>query len=182
MDSSTVDKLKHVANTEVIRRLLVKYFMDKGFNESFDRQLYPSVIQDLPFVVPVLSNKIEVVPHAEEVDTATGKAKLGWNMFVLGNQRMYLGETYHNNLKDLARQIHGGMILPPRDTAPSARKQTTPRRIVTFITRVMGDHGAGYVDLSPSTTAPGHAGDAFASRQALMGMPQQFFSRSGYGT
>lgn len=179
MDSTTIDKLKHVTNTEVIRRLLVKYFMDKGFSESFDRQLYPSLIQDLPFIIPVLSNKIEVVPHAEEVDTIMGKARLGWNMFVLGSKRMYLGETYHNNLKDLARQIASGIILPPTGTSPSARQQTTPRRIVTFITRVLGDHDGGYVDLSPSTNPPLQPGAAYGSRLSMMGMPQQFFSRSG---
>lgn len=181
MDSTAIDTIKHASNTEVIRRLLVKYFMDKGFTESFDRQVYPSILQDLPYVIPVLSNKIEVQPFAEEVDPSIGKARIGWNLFVLGNQRMFLGETFHNNLKDLARQINSGLILPPSGIAPSVRKQTTPRRIVTFITRVLGDHNAGYVDLSPSTLPPTQPGDAFASRQTLSGMPQQFFSRSGYG-
>jgi len=177
MDSRTIDKLKHVSNTEVIRRLLVKYFMDKGFVESFDRQIYPSVMQDLPYVIPVLSNKLEIVPFAEDIDPGTGKARLGWNLFVLGNQRMYLGETFHNNLRDLARQIHGGLIMPPNDSAPSALKQTTPRRIVTFVTRVLGDHNAGYVDLSPSPIPPQPPG-TYGSHQAA-GMSQQFFSRSG---
>lgn len=182
MDSRTIDTLKHVSNTEVVRRLLVKYFMDKGFTESFDRQVYPSILQDLPFVIPVLNNKVEVQPFAEEIDSITGKARIGWNMFVLGNQRMYLGETFHNNLKDLARQINSGLILPPTGGSASARKQTTPRRIVTFVTRVLGDHNAGYVDLSPSTLPPQSPGEAFASKRTLSGMPQQFFSRAGYGT
>lgn len=179
MDSTTIDKLKHITNTEVIRRLLVKYFIDKGFTESFDRQLYPSMIQDLPYVIPVLTNKLEVVPHAEDVDPTIGKARLGWNLFVLGNQRMYLGETYHNNLRDLARQIYTGNILPPNTESLSARRQTTPRRIVTFITRVLGDHDAGYIDLAPSTNPPMQPGSAFGSRLSMTGMPQQFFSRSG---
>lgn len=178
MESATVDKLKHVANTEVIRRLLIKYMIDKGFTESFDKQIYPSLIQDMPYVVPVLANKLEIVPHAEEVDPTMGKAKLGWNMFVLGNHRMYLGETFHNNLRDLARQIHSGFIQPPNDTALSARKQTTPKRIITFVTRVLGDHEGGYVDLSPAPDRK-PPGSAYASKQALMGMPQQFFNKPG---
>jgi len=174
MDSYAIDKIKHVSNTEVIRRLLIKYFIDKGFAESFDRQLHPSLIQDLPAVIPMLMNKLEVVPYAEEVDTSIGKAKIGWNLFVLGNQRMYLGETHHNNLKDLARQIHTGLIMP--EGASSARKQTTPRRIVSFITRVLGNHTAGFVDLSPSAIPASDQGQLYGSK----GMPQQFVTRGGY--
>jgi hypothetical protein len=177
MDSCTVDKLKKVSNTEVIRRLMIKYFVDKGFVESFDRQMYPGLIQDLPMVIPALSNKIEVVPHAEEIDTSIGKAVLGWNMFILGNQRMYLGETYHNNLQDLARQVKTGIIMPEETLGSTARRQTTPRRIVAFITRVLGDHKAGYIDLAPGTRPIGEPGQAYGGR----GMPQQF-NRSGYGT
>jgi hypothetical protein len=181
MDSQIVDKLKHITNTEVIRRLLIKYFVDKGFVESFDRQMYPGIIQDLPMVIPALANKVEVVPHAEDIDTALGKAVIGWNLFVLGNQRMYLGETHHNNLQDLARQIHAGVIMP-EGTMASARRQTTPKRIVSFLTRVLSDHQSGYVDLAPTTRPPSDPGQAYGGRNTMNGMPQQFFTRSGYGT
>jgi hypothetical protein len=181
IDSYTIDRIKHIANTEVVRRLLIKYFMDKGFTESFDRQMYPAVIQDLPMVIPVLSNKLEIVPHAKEIDTSMGRAVLGWNLFVLGNQRMYLGETYHNSLHDLARQIRSGLIRVPEAGYHTARRQTTPRRVITFITRVLGDHEVGYVDLNPSTRPVMKPGELYAAKQTLMGMPQQFFTRSGYG-
>ncbi len=185
MDSNVVDTLKHVTNTEVIRRLLIKYFIDHGFGESFDRSCFPSLVQDLPFVIPVLSNKIEIVPHAAEVDPSQGKAKLGWNMFVLGNHRMYLGETYHNNLGDLARQIRSGYIRGLDNqfyAGSSARRQTTPRRIVTFITRVLGDHQGGYVDLRPGSAPPRPPGEPYAAKMAMTGMPQTFMTRSGFGT
>lgn len=181
LDSYTVDTIKHVANTEVIRRLLIKYFLAKGFTESFDRHLYPASVQDLPYVIPVLGNKVEVVPYAEEIDPAVGKARIGWNMFVLGNNRMYLGETYHNNLMDLARQIKTGLISPPMIRPGSARRQTTPRRVIAFVTRVLGDHQAGYIDLQPGSIPPRPPGEPYASRQVLAGMPQQYFTRSGYG-
>jgi len=181
IDSYDVDRLKHISNTEVIRRLLIRYFVDKGFNESFDRQVYPAVITDLVHVIPVLSNKIEIVPHAESIDPSMGKAKLGWNMFILGTHRMYLGETFHNDLHALARGIKSGEIPIPEDTFSTARRQTTPKRIISFITRILGEHEEGYVDLSaPSRqTKPG---EPFQAKQTLMGMPQQFFTRSGYGT
>lgn len=185
MDSHVVDTIKHVANTEVIRRLLIKYFLDKGFTENFDRQLAPSMVQDLPFVIPVLANKLEIVPHAVEIDPSMGKARLGWNLFVLGNHRMYLGETYHNNLSDLARQIRSGLVRMTAESqqfsSSAARRQTTPRRVVAFITRVLGDHEAGYIDLRPGSSHPMQPGEPYAARQTMMGMPQQF-ARSGYGT
>lgn len=181
IDSMDIDRFKHVLNTEVIRRLLVKYFIDKGFTESFDRPMYPAIMQDLPLVITALSNKMEIVPHADNVDTSMGRAVLGWNLFVLGNQRMYLGETYHNSLHDLARQIRSGLIRVPTGGFQTARHQTTPRRIITFITRVLGTKDSGYIDLSPSTQPIRSPGEPYAGKATLSGMPQQqFFSRAGY--
>ena len=90
---------------------------------------------------------------------------------------MYLGETHHNNLQDLSRQIKSGMILPEGHF--TAKRQTTPRRIITFMTRVLGDHKAGYVDLAPSNVTDPNK--AYSGRNTMSGMPQQFFTRSGYG-
>ena len=177
LDSRTVDKIKHVANTEYVRRALIKYFMDKGFTESFDRHLYPALLQDLPIILPFLASKVEVRPYAEEIDTAVGKAVLGWNLFVLGNQRMYLGDTHHNDLMTLARQIREGIILP--GPISSARRQTTPKRVISFITRVLGDHESGYIDLMPAQHTPREPGSNYRHRNAMVGMPQQFFTRSG---
>ena len=182
IDSYMVDRIKHVSNTEVVRRLLIKYFMDKGFMESFDRQMYPALIQDLPNVIPVLSPKIEIVPHANEIDTSQGRAVLGWNLFALGNHRMYLGETYPNSLHDLARQIRTGIIRVPESGFHTARRQTTPRHVISFITRVLGAHEAGYIDLNPGTTPIRTPGEPYAAKATLSGMPQQFFSRSSFGT
>jgi hypothetical protein len=179
IDSYAIDKFKHVLNTEAIRRLLIKYFIDKGFTESFDRQMYPALVQDLPMVIPVLSNKLEIVPHAQDLDTSMGRAVLGWNLFVLGGQRMYLGETHHNSLHDLARQIRSGMVRVPESGFHTARRQTTPRRVIAFVTRVLSNHEGGYVDLNPTTRPLRAPGEPFAARQTMMGMPQQFFARTG---
>lgn len=179
MDSYVTDKIRYKANAEVVRRLLIKYFMDKGFNESFDRQIYPSFVQDLPVVIPVLASKVEVIPHMQTLDNIQGKAVLGWNIFVLGTQRMYLGETYHNDLPTLARQIKSNNILIPEGVHPNATRLTTPRRIIHFITRALEDHTNGYVDLS--APASNHSFRMGAATSA-MGMQSQFFTRSGYGT
>jgi hypothetical protein len=184
MESETVDKIKHLSNTEVIRRLLIKYMIDKGFDGpgSFDRQLNPLLLQDLVYVVPSLSSKIEIIPHAMSIDPTLGKASLGWNMFVIGSYRMFLGETFHNNLSELAREINSGLIkVPLMGGSASARRLSTPRRVISFILRILNEHDAGYVDLQPSQMPFRKPGEAYYARQTLSGMPQQFFSRSGAG-
>ena len=180
MDINTVETIKHTSNTEVVRRMLIRYFLEKGFAESFDRHLYPAMVQDITMVIPQLSTKIEVVPFAEEVDSSQGKAVLGWNLFVLGTNRMYLGQTYHNDLRTLARQIQTGFIMIPEGAVSNARRQSTPRRMINFITRVLESHNAGYVDLSTSTISS-KIGEPYMTKNSMMGMPQQFMTRSGYG-
>lgn len=174
------DKTKHAANTEVVRRMLIKYFMEKGFSESFDRAVNPILIQDLPYANFGLDTKVEIEPHAIRIDPTTSFATIGWNLFVLGTQRMYLGETSHDNLMDLARQIRTGQI---NNTASiSSRRCTTPRRIIYFIERCLGQSDAGYVDLTPRSRPP--ARKPRAARPAAMAgsMSGQFYTRSGYGT
>ena len=179
IDSFDIDRIKHMLNSDVVNKLMIKYFIDKGF-ESFDRPLYPAVIQDLSIAVPALSNKVEVIPHAKDIDLSMDKAVLSWNMFVLGNQRMYLGDTYHTGLQDLARQIRGGSIKIPDDNHGIARRQTTPRRVVSFMSRVLSSHDNGYVDLN--TNQQQTTNEPYSARSSMLGMPQQNYSRVGYGT
>jgi hypothetical protein len=177
MDTITIDRIKHAANTDAIRKVLIQYFMTKGFDQSFDRMMYPSIMQDLPMFVPMLEQKIEVVPHAMTVDPAAGKATMGWNLFVLGTHRMYLGESYHDNLIDLARQINNGMIEVPERGFGASKRQTTPKKIIAFITRVLGGHKDGYVDLTQMAS-----GVTNQPHRVSNNMANQFFTKSGYGT
>lgn len=181
MESEEIQKIRHRANTDVIRKLLIRYFIDKGFDKSFDLQVYPQILEDLTVAIPILASKIEIIPYCEDIDTALGRAKLGWNLFVLGDHRMFLGETYHNNLHDLARQIKNGVYQMSESTPTQSTRTTTPKKIITFITRVLGDHHAGYIDLS-NVTSQMKPGDAYMSKQTLNAMPSQYFTRSGYGT
>lgn len=173
------DKIRHAANTDVIRRLLIKYFVGKGFTETFDRSIHPLMIQDLPKAIPGLDTKIEIEPHALSIDPTTSVAIIGWNLFVLGNQRMFLGETHHDNLMELARQIRAGQIMP--NTATLTRRETTPKRLIHFVTKVLGCNAAGYVDLGvkpkPMMAQPAHYRPVRGPSQEA-----QYYSRSGYGT
>tara|TARA_R110000751_G_scaffold132023_3_gene234444 strand:- start:740 stop:1264 length:525 start_codon:yes stop_codon:yes gene_type:complete len=174
MDSYDIDRVKAKANLEAVKRVLIKYFCEKGFQESFDRQLYPAIIQDISFAIPAFSTKIEVVPHIVEMDTASDSATLGWNLFVLGNQRMYLGDTSHRNLVTLASEIRNGQLVIPEHCS-SAMRTSTPRRVIGFITRVLESKKSGFVDL----------GMDFAASQfetAKPSMSNQFYTRNSYGT
>jgi len=177
MDSISINKIKHISNNEVIKRLLIKYFIDKGFN-SFNSQMHPALLQDLPYTIPILFNKLEVTPHVYDIDQAIGKATISWNLFVLGSHRMYLGDTFHNNLVDLARQIRSKNLINCENS--HARKQTTPKNVIVFILRILSKVDAGYVDLSaPNKSLKNLYDDPYVTgRVPLTGIPQQV-GRSG---
>lgn len=140
------DQLRRTLNLEVVRRLLVRYFLvDKGI-DSIDSLIYPPIIASLPFDIPELSAYVEVIPHTDRVDPIHDTAELGWNLFVLGNHRQFLGKTYHVGLVNLASQIYNNCI----DNNGIATNQTTPRRIIHFIMKTLGSHSGGYVNLDAS--------------------------------
>jgi len=148
--------------------------VNKGF-ECFDQLIYPPVVQDMAYAIPEMIDKIEVVPHARNIDPLSDNAILGWNLFILGSQRIYLGETYHAGLKQLALQLQRGSVIAEDH---SATHQTTPKRIVTFVTRIFESHTGGYINLSPRIMP-------LNMRRPQVGganMAHTFFTRSGYGT
>ncbi len=172
-------RIRNAANAETVRRMLIKYFVDRGFADSFDRSINPIMIQDLPIANVGLDTKIEIEPHALEIDPTTGRGTLGWNLFVLGNQRIFLGETHHNSLLELARQIKIGQIQPER--VSGTRRCTTPRRIIAFIERVLNNSDSGYVDIDPRDRpliARPRAYNPVGGGQS----GSNFYGRSGYGT
>ncbi len=174
MNQQEMDNVKRAMNANVVRRLMIRYFVEKGFSNSFDRALHPTLLQDLTMRCQPLASKVEVVPHAVEVNPSLGRATLGWNLFVLGNHRMYLGETIHSDLIGLAQQLRAGATAV-RPTLSTCRRQSTPRRVVNFVVRVLGEHDSGYVDLTPSVRPAGD--EPFKYRGAMMSIPQQSFNR-----
>lgn len=136
------DNLRRTLNVEVIRRLLIRYFLDKGY-QSLDEYIYPPIIKNLTEEIPALSSHVEVVPYVIKLDPFQDVAEIGWNLFVLGNQRQYLGETHHIDLSQLAFQITQNSL----ENNGIATRQTTPRRIIHFITKILSTHHGGYVNL-----------------------------------
>lgn len=173
MDINFVDKLRATLNNEVAERLLVRYFMSKGFEKtSLDRLIYPPLLQDMQFAITEMADKIEVTPYVKNINPMSDTAELGWNLFVLGNQRCFLGESSHVGLKRLALQLQHGQILAEDQ---SASRQTTPRRIISFIVRVLQAHTEGYINLTPRIIPLPYQ----QPRASGLGMAQQFWGRPG---
>ena len=143
--------------------------MSKGFDD-FDRLVYPPLVQDLPFMIPEMASVVEVIPYTRNIDLFQDTAQLGWNLFVLGSQRQYLGETHHYNLQELAMQITQGQIL---SEDRQATHQVTPRSIIHFVTRILGSHQGGHLNLTPRT-------NQFANQFQMTGLnggTSSFFSQ-----
>lgn len=155
MNTSFVDRFRRTLNLETARRLLIRYFMGKIAEDvdpadGFDRLIYPPAIQDLPFAIPQLAGKVEVEPHMRSVNAMEDTAEIGWNLFVLGTHRKYLGETFHTDLRRLASQIQQGTILC-NESSSSAGRQATPKEVIAFIIQILGTHGEGYMNLEKNT-------------------------------
>lgn len=140
-----VDKLEKTFNTELTQRLLIRYFHERGYSRNFDRKVYPPMLQNLTEDIPELNGKIELIPHAIEIDPTNGFARIGWNLFILGNQRMYLGETEHTQLQELARQMADGYVMTEQESPIVSRNERTARDIVSYITRVLGSSDGGTI-------------------------------------
>jgi hypothetical protein len=139
MDKITLsNKIQLALNRELIRRLMIQYFSTKGFSESFDKRIHPASLVDLPSRIPRLSEKLEVTAFVKDIDPQTGTVKLGWNLFVLGTRRMYLGESTHTNLAEITSQM--ATSTESRGAQPS---YATPKRIVEFVTKILGDSESG---------------------------------------
>lgn len=138
-------KIYSALNKELLRRMLIKYFFDKGFKENMSGKLYPPYIQDLPMLIPQLSGKVEIIPSVEDINPQTGVVTLGWNLFVLGNKRMNLGETSHINLSEISNQI----FSPTRAEGIATIQYRTPKKVVSFIIDILAGTRAGDLGRMP---------------------------------
>jgi hypothetical protein len=143
MNLSLQDRVRTALNQELIRRLLNKYFVNKGFSESLDKRIYPPILQDIVAQIPQLYGKVEIVPSVEDIDPNTGVVKLNWNLFILGNSRMFLGSSSHTNLAE----VRTAMISPL--SSGSRQTYATPRRIIEFVSKVLGKSKSGDISVMP---------------------------------
>lgn len=137
-----VEKVYFSLNREYMRRLLTKYFWQKGFKENMDRKIYPPLLQDMAIAIPQFIGKIEIEPQVNDINPTTGTVTIGWNMFVLGNKRMFLGESTHTDLQEIRMPLAGAGNRQGLQSLTFA----TPKRVMNFIITLLGEHKQG--DLS----------------------------------
>ena len=137
-------KLKRILNEEFIKRLLIQYFLGKGVaRESFDRKIYAPMLQDIIMQMPHFVGKLEVQPFVEDINPHNGNVKLGWNLFVLGTKRMYLGRSTHKSLAELKDSMNGPINTFEHEDIAS------PTQIVEFITHGLRNSEQGFIDSDP---------------------------------
>ena len=165
MDIST--NLELIFNAELARKLLIKYFSEHGFAENFDRRVFPPLLQGIQNLIPEFNGKLELVPAVIEIDPTNGFARLGWNLFILGNQRMFLGETEHTQLHDLAKQLDSPSGIVAEDNQ-IFRRGRSARDIVNWVVKVLGRCEGGMLR---------YADQVVKSPQALGAQSGTFFER-----
>lgn len=100
MNKRVKDDMVRVLQKEYLRRSLIEYFKNKGYTKTFDICAYPPSLQDLN--EQTFANKtIEVVYNIEDIDLVDNSVKVSWNIFVLGNKRIFLGYTNHQTFSDI---------------------------------------------------------------------------------
>lgn len=139
--------MKQVFNNEYLKRTMIKYFTEKGF-DNFNRTVYAPILQDMPYLVPELLNKVEVVPYVKETNPATGQFLIGWNLFVLGMNRMDLGDSYHNTMNDLKQAVNG----PPQGVN-NYNALKSPKDIIDFVMMVLENSKGGSIQLQPDAVS-----------------------------
>lgn len=176
MDVTLANEIGRELQRELIRRQLIEYFTIKGYENNFDRPLYPPSCWDMSVKVKDLFNKVEIVPFSEETDVTTGVVKLGWNLYVFGINRLNLGFTTHSNAADVQRAALG----ESRNDMP-VDFATTPHEVIDFVLGVLDSSKNGYVKLPPDYRIPPGALDIplgqGKSRQSGPSASGAFYSR-----
>jgi hypothetical protein len=145
VSDALTEKVYYALNKEYMRRLLTKYFYQKGFKEDMNAKIYPPLLQDLAMAIPSLMGKIEIEPEVCDVDPTTGIVSLEWNMFLLGNKRMFLGESTHTDLAEIRSPMSG----VSDKSGIRIINYTTPAKVVNFIINVLGEHKMGDLSQTP---------------------------------
>lgn len=147
-EKALVERLRYALNSEFVRRNLIKYFVEKGFKETFNKTVYPPMLQDITVKIPELASKVEIQPFVKETHPATGQTTIGWNLFVFGQNRMELGDSTHANQADLARSSYG-----PTPASISTNMKT-PKEIIDHIVMVLKNDRMGLVKSAPQSPLP----------------------------
>jgi len=124
-----------------VRRVLMNHAARTALTESFETQkidldapLYPPVVKDLPARVPIIARHIEIKPHVVDLNPESSFVKIGWNLFVLGTERMFLGTSIHESVEQMNAPMTNDM------ETQNSERYVTPRRLIDFIIDILNEH------------------------------------------
>lgn len=170
IDVNLQNRIASLMHAELANRLLIQYMISKGV-EDFTKPLNPIVIADLSKAIPELARKLEIIPYVYNLDPLTGASQLGWNLFVLGCNRMYLGKTKHSKLSELVSQ--GASIDPGESVVELA---TSARDVIKFVCNTLKKSEDGKVDIGyqPATSQ-------FLKRPILSSPVSSYYEKRRWG-
>lgn len=149
MDLKLTNRITNLMHAALTRKLLTRYFMTKGIEESnWDKPLSPQTLSDLPQAVPELHQKVEVIPYVMKLDPLTGLTEVGWNLFVLGSKRMYLGRTKHKSLGELTN------LAGPSEADNAIEKASSARRVIQYIVDMLKASEEGRLEFHQPADLP----------------------------
>ena len=136
-------RISRAVGKEIIGKALVEYFETHGY-KPLSVLVYPPHIKDIAAAIPVTAGKVEIIPSPDNIDPASGVAKLRWDLFVLGTNRMCLGQTTHTSLSELT-----GSGSP---NISRSRLEHTAQEVIDFIMEQL-EHSEEGLDIPPPPTA-----------------------------
>lgn len=163
-------RITSLMHAELAKRLMLDYFEKKGLTERIDSPLSPIAVADMQGSIPELSRKIEVVPYVYKIDPFTGASELGWNLFVLGNNRLYLGRTQHKHINELLT------IAGTATNESAVELASTPRDVITFISNVLSKSEDGKVDIGYQPIVP-----QFMRKPTISSPVASYYEKRRYG-
>jgi hypothetical protein len=142
MSSRDAERLRRTLNANQARRRILASFHEQG--DPLEENVDAFKIAVALAAIPHLIDKVEICPAIEDYDPRTGRCVLRWNLFILGTQRMYLGETIHDRIQDVVSAVRLGNVPPYKEGIVASH--VTPIKVADFTARVLGGHERGYID------------------------------------
>jgi len=140
MDPKLLNNIRNILSIVAIKKQLAEYLENKQIMS--ETLVYPPLIQDLQ-TIPEISNRVELIPFMEELDPTSGFIKVGWNLFVLGTNRKFLGYTVHQSLEDLKQPE------PTKESRENSLCYTTGGEVLDFIIETIQKYNEDHISVGP---------------------------------